>query len=296
MCQVGQREGAVLSSNDDMMAKPPEYMEQRIAGTQEDMANYVQQCKRELRDCMLQIYLKIAQAVYNDKSEVSQEITSEAVRCFEIYFNSMKGATNLSEDDVRAAVVNEMQVQGSFYSRLGEIADEFTSNSVAFEILEPGKVYSDPMWNTGVCAGTSIRIANMAYLYAAPACAAKTYDYMALRQDPVAAQIIYLDDCLILYAQHDQNLGEAFWQTYRNLFDKPKDVKEDFPDVWAAVVAGNTLLLDAEDALPDTELERLMQKYGVAGVIMANSSTFAARLYVGERQPSKLDYEIADVY
>ena len=281
---------------DDMMAIPPENMEQRIAGTQEDMANYVQECKRELRDCMLQVYLKIAQDAYECRNEVSQDVIQEAVYCHESYFNSMKGATNLSEDDVRLAVASEIERQGGFYKRLRELADKFASHGVSFEILEPGDIYSDPMWDIGACVGTSVRIASKAYLFAAPTCAAKTYDYMALRQDPVAAQIIYMDENLMLFAQHDQDLSEAFWQAYRQLFDKPHDVKADFPDAWAAVVAGNALLIDAKDALGDAGLERLMAKYGVAGVIMANSSTFTARLYVGEHQLSKLDYEVADVY
>ena len=285
-----------MSSMDDMMAGPPEYMEQRIAGTGEDMAYYVAECKRQLRDCMLQIYLKIAQDAYKGRSTVSPELVQEAVNCFESYFDSMKGATNLSEDDVRFAVENELERQGGFYRRLRKLADNFVSHNVSFEVLPPGDIYSDPMWDMGACVGTSVRIANKAYLYAVPTCAAKTYDYMALRQDPVAAQLIYIDESLMLYAQHDQDLGEPFWHAYRQLFDKPQDVKADFPDVWAAVVAGNALLLDAKDALPDAELERLMAKYGVAGVIMANSSTFAARLYVGECQLSRLDYEIADAY
>ncbi|MFC1979242.1 hypothetical protein ACFLVP_04570, partial [Chloroflexota bacterium] len=89
---------------------------------------------------------------------------------------------------------------------------------------------------------------------------------------------------------------EVFWQVYRQLFDKPQNVKGDFPDVWAAVVAGNALLIDAKDSLPDAELEKLMVKYSVAGVIMANSSTFTARLYVGKRGLSRLDDEISSIY
>ena len=281
---------------DDMMAMPPENMEQRIAGTQEDMATYVVECKRELKDCVLRVYLKIAQDAYKGNSEVSQEITSEAVRCFDNYFNSMKGATNLSADNVKVSVEDDAERQGRFYKRLRELSDKFVSHNVAFEVLPPGDIYSDPMWDMGVCVGTSVRIANKAYLYATPTCAARTYDYMALRQDPVAAQLIYLDDCLMLFAKDDQDLGEVFWQAYRKLFDKPKDVKADFPSSWATVVAGNALLIDTKDTLPDDKLQKLMDKYGVAGVIMANSSTFVARLYVGERQLSKLDYEITDSY
>jgi len=281
---------------DDIMAIPPENMEQRIAGTQEDMTNYVQECKHELRDAMLQVYLKIAQDAYKGRNAVSQDVAREAVQCFKNYFDSMKGATNLSADDVKLSVEDEAERQGRFHKRLCELSDKFKSNSASFEVLPPGDIYSDPMWDLGVCVGTSVRIANKAYLYAAPTCAARTYDYMALRQDPVAAQLIYLDDCLMLFAKDDQDLGEGFWQAYRKLFDKPKDVKADFPSSWATVIAGNALFIDTKDTFSDDELQELMDKYGVAGVIMANSSTFVARLYVGEHQLSKLNYEIADPY
>jgi hypothetical protein len=281
---------------DDMMAMPPEYMEQRIAGTQNDMANYVSECKRELKSCMLQTYIKTAKSAYEGHSGVLQDITQEAVNCFEQYFNSMKGATNLSEADVIQSVKGEFERHRRFYGRLIELAGKFTWREIGVEILEPGNIYSDPMWDMGICVGTSIRIDSKAYLYATPICAAKTYDYMALRQDPVAAQIIYMDDSLIFFAQHDQDLGDTFWQAYRELFDAPQDVKADFPNAWAAVVAGNALLIDAKDALGDTELEKLMVSYAVAGVIMANSSTFVASLYVGQRQLSKLEYEVAGLY
>lgn len=276
------------------MAMPPEYMEQRIAGTQNDMANYVEQCKRELKDCVLQTYLKIAQTAYGGQSELPSNITQGAVNCFEQYFNSMKGATNLSEADVIQLVKDEFERQRRFYDRLIELSGKFTWQNIGVEILEPGNIYSDPMWDMGMCVGTSIRIESKAYFYASPVCNAKTNDYMALRQDPVAAQIIYMDNGLMLFAQHDQDPGGSFWQAYRELFDAPQDVKADFPPAWAAVVAGNALLIDAKDALPDAELDRLMGEYGVTGVIMANSSTFTARLYVGKRELSKLEYEVLD--
>jgi hypothetical protein len=277
-----------------MMARPPEYMEQRIAGSHEDMAFYIDECKAELKECMTEVFSAIARDAYEGRDGSPPDLIQRGILCHERYFNSMKGATNLSADDIRSVIAAEAERQRAFYEALREMAGQFSGHGVVFEILPPGEIYSDPVWNIPLSIGTTVRVEGRAYITAFCPSAAATNDYMAPRQDPVAASLIYMDDKVMLFMQHDQDPGEPFAAACASLWGRSVDVHADFGGAWAAHISGGVLLLDTGESVSDKETGQLMGKYGVYGIIVANSGKFTARLYTIQKSMSRLENEVLD--
>jgi len=274
------------------MARPPEYMEQHIAGSPQDMASYVSNCKAELKDCIMEVFAAISQDAYSGRGSSLPDLIQRGILCHERYFNSMKGATNLSAGDIRSAIIAEAERQQNLYMALRDMAAQFAGHGVKLEILPPGEVYSDPVWNIPLSVGTTVRVESRTYITAFCPSAAATNDYMAPRQDPVAARLIYMDKSMMLFMQHDQDPGETFAAACTSLWGQPVDVLSDFGGAWAAQLSGGVLLLDTAESVSDEEVGRLMQKYGVHGVIVANSGNFIARLYTTQKSISRLENEV----
>lgn len=277
---------------DEMMAHPPEYMDQHIAGSDEDMSRYIGSTKDELNKCIMRVLLAAAQTAYNGEGGPASKIIEQGIDCYHRYFNSMKGATNLCADDVISFVSREIKKQRDLQRCLNDLAADFAAYGVRLEIMPPGQIYSDPVWNIPLSTGSTVRIEDRAYISAFSPRPAATSDYMALRQDPVAARLIYMDASTMLFLQHDQDAGDRFAQACTGLLGEPADLAGDFDGAWNASISGNVLLLDTPYPPAAREVEPLMKRYGVCGLIAANSASFSARLYVAGYKESRLEYEV----
>ena len=112
---------------------------------------------------------------------------------------------------------------------------------------------------------------------------------MALKQAPVAAKIIYVNKYCILFMNHDQDAGDNFGKACIEIFSEPKDIKNEFPESWSAMLYNNFILLDTNRHYSESELLELLEKLMVDAIVVANSSNFNAYIFVGkENKFSKL--------
>ncbi len=265
-----------------MEKEPPEYMEQKVTGNREATARYVQETEEEFKKCLGVVLLDISNRCLLQEEDIAEKVMEDAMNCYSSYFQSMKGGINLTQDDIKDLVTFEVKRHRSFYKTLREISKEFTDEGVKFEILSPGDIYCDPYWDTKLEVGCNIRTDNGAYLSAFPLFPATTSDYMALRQEPVAAHILYINKDCMLFINHNQDPGEKFTEVYRKVFRDPVDVKYEIEGAWAASISNNFLHLDSEREFSDAKLEELKNKYNVTAVVKANSGQFTAYIYTGK--------------
>lgn len=275
---------SLTKRNEIVEKKPPEYMEQKVTGDREATARYVQETREEFKKCLKAVLLDISNRCLLKEENIVEKVMEDALNCYNTYFQSMKGQLNLTEEDIREIIIKEEERHRKFYDKLREFSKKFTSEGVRFEILSPGDIYSDPYWDTKLEVGCNIRTDNGAYLSAFPLFPATTFDYMALRQEPVAAHIIYIDEDCMLFINHDQDPGERFGRVCKKLFWNPVDVKDEIEGAWAATLSNNFLHLDSEREFSDTELEELKNKYDVTAVIKTDFGQFTAYIYTGKER------------
>jgi hypothetical protein len=233
---------------------PPEELghapEQRVIDplTGRDVTGeYASNQKEEFEACLRRIFLDIAGTVME-----------EALKCHRAYFQSMKGATSIHKEDIETAVREEEERQKGFYDALKRFSEEFEKSGVRFEVMPPGKVYRDSGWDAGLVHGCNVRT-DGGYLCAFPLVPATTSCYMALVQEPVAAQVVFASrDCVVL-APHGQDYGEAFTQAARQVFGTPRDIK-DFPKARRALIGNSFLSIDSSETFSSFRLKETKER------------------------------------
>lgn len=241
---------------------------------------YAAEKRRELEARLREVFLEIAIKAFNREPAIPRPVMGKALKYHKKYFQAMKGATNLHTTDIKEAVAREVERQDRFYSALAGLAAEFKKAGAQFEILPPDKGYQDSYWDTGLVTGCNIKTGN-AYLCAFPLVPARTTCYMALVQEPVAAQVVFVsEDCMVL-APLGQDFGEDFLKASERLFGKRKDVKGDFPEAIVAYLGNNFLCVDTGEDFTSQRLKELKAKYGVIAIIKGGAN-FIGYIFTGK--------------
>jgi hypothetical protein len=280
---------------EEMKPREPD-LEQRVLGVggQDETADYVRACQKEFRSCLRQIFLSVAQKAFSQEASIARKVMPDATKCYQDYFQSMKGQINLTEEDLMSLVSKEEERQQRFYRALRELSGKFSREGVMFEILSPGDIYCIPAWDTGLVVGTSIRTESGAYLFSSSPVPAHTTDYMALRQEPVAASIVAISKDFILFLPVNQVPGDKFREVHLRIFGREKDFTKEINGIWRATLMSGFLLLDSERTFSAAEIEELKRKYGVDTIVTANSSQFTAAINIEEdKEFSRLFQEIS---
>lgn len=115
-----------------------------------------------------------------------------ALRCYDEFFESVKGATNVRRENLERDFWAEIKRQKKFYAALDSLSDKFNNHDIAFDILDAGYYFLETLWDTGLTAGCQLRISHQ-FLYAYPLVSATTDAYMIPRAAPSAANLIALD-------------------------------------------------------------------------------------------------------
>jgi hypothetical protein len=279
---------------EEMRPRDPDLV-QRVLGVggRDETADYVMACREEFRGCLRQVFLSVAQKAFRQEASITRKVMPDATRCYSAYFRSMKGQINLTKEDLRSLITKEEKRQKKLYQALQGLSDRFKREGLGFEVLAPGDIYCESAWDTGFIVGTNIMTEAGAYLFSSPLVPAYTADYMALRQEPVAANILAISRDFILFLPINQAPGDKFGEVCLKVFGTPKDITEEINGAWQATLMSGFLLVDSEKAFSAAEIEGLRKKYGVLAVVTANSSQFTASIHTEEdREFSRLFQEI----
>lgn len=257
--------------------------ELRVSGEGDVTADYFTSARREFEACLRIVFLEIARKAFNKETNIAESVIKKALGCHENYFQTMKGGTNLSPEDIRIAIIKEEERQIKFYNALTNLSEEFKKPGVRFQVMPPDKCYKASHWDTGLVAGCNIRT-DGAYLCAFPLVPAATSCYMALVQEPVSAQVIYINEDCVILSPHDQDLGDDFWRAGEKSFGKMIDIKDDFPRAYKTYIGNSFLYLDSAETFSDYQLKELMRKYNVTAIVKVGGEGFAGFLYTGEEK------------
>ena len=138
-------------------------MGQHIEGGPEATAGYYAETRQQLMNCLEECLTQIALAKYKSIEEGIDEAKSKGERCHEDFFNSMKGGTNLSKEDISRFLVSAGEKYGAMYAFLDTLSKRFRALDLRFEVQPPDRISKDPYWYTGAFYGSKILIANGAF-------------------------------------------------------------------------------------------------------------------------------------
>jgi hypothetical protein len=279
---------------EEMKPREPDLV-QRVMGPGglDETAAYVVASQDEFRDCLKTVFLSIARMAFQQAGDIADKLIPETIKCYEKYFQSMKGQINLSEQDMESLINEEINRQQNFYLALQELSSRFSVEGVKFDVLSPGDVYCEPAWDTELTIGTTIRTDSGVYLFSIPLVSAYTSDFMALRQEPVAAGILGVTGDYIMFFPVNQDPEEKFADACLKIFGTPEDITADIEGARQAYIISGFILVDGEKSFSPAEIEELKKKYSVLAIVTANSSNFTAVIHVEEdRGLSRLLEEI----
>ncbi|MBI2184534.1 MAG: hypothetical protein HYU39_06200 [Thaumarchaeota archaeon] len=263
---------------------------QRVSGTplnnRNTTINYVAAARKEFKECLEEQFYKIARLTYERRTSDISQITKAGLECRKHYFQTMKGATNITEEAIEKLMRTEFERQIRFYAKLEKIREHFQHLSgswVRFGIQFPDRLDRGYDWQTGLTVGCNISVGSTGF-FAFPLVDARTATYGKER-----CRVLYVDkDCVITLAsvpaavepfQSPEVWAEEFAQQGR---DSVKDVSRDFPQTRTAVAYGNFLLLDSEETFSHKELAALREKHGVHAIVKADSTNRQALIYTGQ--------------
>lgn len=244
---------------------------------------YVDAARKEFKECLQKLSLEIAKGAYDRKLADIAYVTRQALECQERYFQTMKGATNISGSDIEELVKNEVERQTRFYEKLKKIRERFqqlTGSWVRF-FMKPPDIFNICSWDTGLTAGCIIMVGCTDF-FAFPLVQARTVTYLQ-------EKVVFVDgDCIIIRDHFLPATVEPFqfsetWAT-EFLQSGPasvRNVQGDFPLAKKATVYGNFLHLDSEQTFSQKELAAIREKYGVVAIVKDDSNNRSAFIYTG---------------
>ena len=87
----------------------------------------------------------------------------------------------------------------------------------------------------------------------------------------------------MLFLPANQNLEKSFYNALYDIITQPKNVKDEVEGAYQAFLYnGSHIFFDTDRELSLTEKEELLKRYNVKGVVISNSESFQAELFIGE--------------
>ena len=240
---------------------------------------------REMRDdfeaCLREVLDELALRVSRGETGVAAALELKGFECQARFFRSMMGAANILEEDVREALAAAESRQRGLYGELRALVDQLSDRGVRAEIVPPDRCLADPYWDTGLITGCNVEVEG-AHLYASPLLPAATTCWGALVQEPVAADVLHASESSVILLPSGQALEGRSLAALQELLGAPRDVRDEFPGAYAAVLGGGFLLLDTAERYSDVELRELKEGHRVHAVVKVNSGSFTGFIYTGE--------------
>jgi hypothetical protein len=264
---------------------PTQRISEAPFGQGDSTGAYVAAARKEFKECLKQIFLKIAQQAYDRKPGDLSQITQQALECRTRYFQAMKGATNVGETAIRELVRREYERQVRFHEKLRKIQERFgkmTGSWTHCVLHPPHTVDTGHGWDTGLTVGCDITVGSTT-LFAFPLVQARTATYRK------GEEVLFVDeDCVIARpyplpaAVQPFQFEEVWSEEFGSSGAAPvRNLGGDFPHAKKAMAFSSFLLLDSEETFSNKELAVLCEKYGVLAIVKANSINRQAFIYTG---------------
>lgn len=249
--------------------KPPDIPEQRPASIEG-----LNKTTQKFRETITKTMHQIAIDTYN--SHIQPEKYHKTLdQAHEVYYRSMKGTTNTQQTDVNELIEAEIRRQQTLYKRIEDLSPYFEN----VEPLDPTELVEYPYWDHKPSHGVNIEINNTIF-YAMPRVLCSTQEYVTLKQAPVPANVVYINEDMILMLPYREDPSDetrkqlnkhlsTSGQVTEDLFDDPIHVRKNF--LWA----------NSEKKIDEHDINRLMVKYGVDAFMVGYPSRNIALIYTG---------------
>jgi len=277
-----------------MKKKPDDSFEQKMS-SDISTRDFISECKKEFHVCIQKIFNKISNSILKESKIPTAKIKKNANICFRKYFQSTKGSTNLSSEDIRTIIYWEIDKQKKLNRAIKHLMKQLDEYDIKTQILESEFYFGETLWNTGIEPGYKIFIDNQNYIFAFPLTSAKTSDYLVPRSGPVSAEILYLDkDCLIMMPLGEE-LSDKFSKAITQLWGAPSNITNQFADVHVVYKYRNFIKLDIVKEIDTSELNRILNMYVINAVLKGDPNEFKALIHTGkEDQLPKLLQELSE--
>jgi hypothetical protein len=278
------KNGELLSDVEgvEMPFQPPEQKVLDVDGT-DLTGEYILAHTADFYACLKEIFLRNAQSILTGEETLAHKAELEnALRCYDDFFESVKGTTNFRREDLERDFWAEIERQKRFYVSLDMLSDKFSKHDIAFDILDAGYYFPETLWDTGLTAGCQIRIDHQ-ILYAYPLVPATTDAYMIPRAAPVAAELIALnEDYMVFLPSETQKVDEKLLNSARLIFGTSENVTDQMENVHFARLYNNFLAISIINDVSYAELDNLKEKYNVIAILKGDPHNFKAVIYIGD--------------
>ena len=217
---------------------------------------------------------RIAVDTFNSEIKLDSYL-QEAEEHVNAFFNSMKGAVNLSPLDAEELVREEVERQKRFYTSINELVRKMPDGRV----ISPDKIFEYPYWDHAPSRGCNIR-SRATTLYAFPRLPASTVHYLTLKQGPIPANIIHVSQDYILMLPYAQDLSEDLRELFIGLVGTVGKVRDERLEDELRVKK-NFLSVITEQKVYQHILDELLKDYGAQVIQVGHQSTNVSYIHTG---------------
>ncbi len=232
--------------------------------------------------CMENVLSEIAVNTFRGVDDMNHP-GKVAGNCYTSYREAMHDNTSITPE----VILNELQLahqrQKNMLEDLRQISRELNTGNVSFQVLEPGSKKANLLWETGSEPSIPVQTSNGVLFFAVPLCPATTGSYLSLSQNAAAAQIIYLNQNMILFLEPSKDPGITFSTAWQKILPEPVNITSLIPGCWNSMLYENKfMIIDSDKEYNTDELQSLMDRFSVQAIVVTNSGTFTGYIFPGK--------------
>lgn len=230
--------------------------------------------RKEFEKSINKTMLQIAVDAYQQNVDKQSYIETLGL-AHEKFFNSMKGATNVHMVDVEELVFAEINRQEALHKQIEALEPHFDT----VKPLNPSDIYASAYWEHGPSYGLNVEI-NHTRFYALPRISCSTTEYITVKQAPVPANIIKIDQDMILMLPYREDPSEKTRNQLNKLLTVSGQVNEEGIND-PIKVRENYLWVHSEKRLDEQIINSLIEKYKTAAFMVGYPERNLAIIYTG---------------
>jgi hypothetical protein len=230
--------------------------------------------RKEFEKSIKETMLQIAVDTYHNRVDV-QAYTKILGLAHEKFFNSMKGATNVHTNDVEELIESEIRRQKALYKRLEALEPFFDT----VKPLNPSDIYASAHWDHGPSYGCNVEI-NRTRFYALPRVPCSTTEYITVKQAPIPANIVKIDQDMILMLPYSEDPSEETRKQLNKMLTASGQVNEEGIED-PIKIRENYLWVNSEQKLDERLIISLIEKYKADAIMVGYPGRNLAIIYTG---------------
>lgn len=191
------------------------------------------------------------------------------------FYRSMKGTIPVIPEDIEELVMNEVNRQEAFNSTIMKLAEKINEGKV----IPPNQIVAYPYWEHTPSFGCNIR-SGSTFLYAYPRLPSSTEHFLTLKQAPVPANVIHVNENYILMLPYGQDLSEDLRNNFSELIGRGKTIQVDEIDDQIRVHE-KFFSLVTEERVSKKTLDTILKEYDGLAIQVGNKSNNTAYIHTG---------------